>query len=144
MAVTTDIIVGFPGESEAEFEESLNFVRRMNFAGGHVFSYSPRPGTPAANLPDDVPKPLKKARSAQMRALLAESERHYQQQFIDTVLPVLWESASEGEGGRWAMKGLSDNYLRIRATAGENLWNKISQVRVTGVEGGVLDGKIVG
>ena len=143
MAVTTDIIVGFPGESTAEHQESLDFVKEIGFAGGHVFSYSPRPGTPAAQMLDDVPKAVKKERSAQMRALLAESERRFQEQFRGRVLPVLWESTAKVEDGTWQLKGLSDNYLRVRAAAAENLWNQISQVRIRQVKGRDLMGEIV-
>ena len=144
MAVTTDVIVGFPGESEVEFQESLDFVKGMAFARGHVFSYSPRPGTPAAQMPDGVSKAVKKERSAMMRALLAESEQRFGEQFINKVLPVLWESASQAEDGIWQLSGLSDNYLRVRATAGENLWNHISQIRITQVNRRGLVGEIVG
>lgn len=143
MAVTTDIIVGFPGESEAEFKESLEFVTEIGFSGGHVFSYSPRPGTPAAQMPDSTPKAVKKERSALMRARLAESERRYQELFADRLLPVLWESAHQVEDGTWQMKGLSDNYLKIKADAGENLWNQISQVRIRQVKDRDLIGDIV-
>ena len=144
IAVTTDIIVGFPGESEAEFQESLDFVKGMAFAGGHVFTYSPRPGTPAAQLPDSVPKAVKKERSALMRALLAETEGRYAEQFKNKVLPVLWESSSQAEYGIWQMKGLSDNYLRVRASAGEDMWNHISPVKITQVQRRGLAGEIVG
>ncbi|HES58098.1 MAG TPA: MiaB/RimO family radical SAM methylthiotransferase, partial [Firmicutes bacterium] len=71
VAITTDVIAGFPGESQAEFEESLAFVRAMNFAGGHVFTYSARPGTAAARMPDQVPHPQRKTRNARLRAVLA-------------------------------------------------------------------------
>ncbi len=93
MAVTTDIIVGFPGESAEEFAQSLAFVRQVNFAGGHVFSFSPRPGTPALKLGGHVAAAVKKARSAALRGVLAETARRFQQQFLGMELPVLWEAS---------------------------------------------------
>ena len=90
IAITTDAMVGFPGESEAEFGESLDFVRRMRFSGGHVFIYSARPGTAAASMPAQVPHPLRKGRSSRLRGVLAEAAADYQARFLGRVLPVLW------------------------------------------------------
>jgi threonylcarbamoyladenosine tRNA methylthiotransferase MtaB len=141
VAITTDIIVGFPGESEAEFEESLAFVRRMEFAGGHVFTYSKRPGTAAARLPDPVPHPVRKERNAAMRAVLQASEEAYAQQFVGQRVDVLWERADRREDG-WRMEGLSGNYLRVHARAETCLHNQISTVRLTGLNGRGLAGSI--
>jgi threonylcarbamoyladenosine tRNA methylthiotransferase MtaB len=141
-AITTDIIVGFPGESDAEFAESLRFVEAMEFAGGHVFAYSPRPGTAAARMPAQVDSAARKERSAQMRALLAQSEERYRRRFLGQVLPVLWESAAELGPRGWRMNGLSDNFLRVHAYAGERLWNQITPVRLTAIQGGQLYGEI--
>jgi threonylcarbamoyladenosine tRNA methylthiotransferase MtaB len=135
VAITTDIITGFPGEGAAEFEESLEFVRSMCFADGHVFTYSARPGTAAARMPGQVPDALRKERNARMRAVLAESAGRYQVEFIGHVLPVLWESASGVGPSGWQMNGLTDNYLRVRTYAGRDLWNKITPVRLTDVDG---------
>jgi threonylcarbamoyladenosine tRNA methylthiotransferase MtaB len=131
VAITTDIITGFPGESEAEFQESLAFVRQMHFAGGHVFAYSARPGTAAARLPDQVPHLQRKERNARMRAVFAEASQAYQSAFIGQVMPVLWESAAGlGEDG-WEMSGLTGNYLRVNAKASRSLWNQITPVRLS-------------
>ncbi len=128
VAITTDVIVGFPGETEHDFEESLAFVERMGFAGGHVFSYSARPGTPAARFPDQVPPEVRKIRSAAVRAILAGSAQRFRQRFIGQKMGVLWESAS-GYGPRgWQMEGLTDNYLRVSAFSPENRWNEVDQV----------------
>ena len=81
IAITTDIIAGFPGETEADFAESLDFVRRMDFAAGHVFTYSARPGTAAARMPDQVPMEIAKAAQRDLRAVLAESSTRYRQPF---------------------------------------------------------------
>jgi threonylcarbamoyladenosine tRNA methylthiotransferase MtaB len=143
VAITTDIITGFPGESEDEFRESLDFVRSMRFAGGHVFTYSPRPGTAAARMSNQIPFETRKERNAQMRHALAEAERAYQTGFIGAVLPVLWESAARLGPNGWEMSGLSGNYLRVNAAAPRALWNQITPVRVTGLAEQHLQGSIL-
>lgn len=130
VAITTDVMTGFPGESEAEFEESLTFVEAMNFAGGHVFTYSARPGTAAVRMPGQVREGLRKERNARMRNVLALSASQYQAEFIDQVLTVLWESASALGPQGWQMSGLTDNYLRVRAVTPRHLWNQITPVRL--------------
>ncbi|HIE57656.1 MAG TPA: MiaB/RimO family radical SAM methylthiotransferase [Anaerolineales bacterium] len=142
VAITTDIITGFPGEGKAEFAESLDFVRQMNFAGGHVFTYSPRPGTAAARMKNQVPMPVRKERNAQMRAIFEASAAAYRRQFVGQTLDVLWESAAPLDGN-WQLSGLSDNYLRITAAAPENRWNHINAVRLTGTQGGGMAGEFV-
>jgi len=144
LAITTDIITGFPGESQSEFDESLAFVKAMRFAGGHVFTYSERPGTAAARLPDQVAYELRKERNALMRAALKESEQEYQAAFIGEVLPVLWESASALDAEGWSVSGLTDNYLRVQAYAARQLWNEITPVRLLapareGLRGQLID-----
>jgi threonylcarbamoyladenosine tRNA methylthiotransferase MtaB len=142
IAITTDIITGFPGESEAEFQESLAFVRRLHFAGGHVFTYSARPGTAAARQPDQVPHILRKERNARMRAVFAEDSQRYQSAFIGQVLPVLWESASGPGAQGWEMSGLTGNYLRVHAQAPRSLWNEITPVRLSSATADGLSGQI--
>jgi threonylcarbamoyladenosine tRNA methylthiotransferase MtaB len=128
VAITTDIIAGFPGETEDEFVESLAFVQEMNFAGGHVFSYSPRPGTGAAKMKGHVRTELKKKRNHILHDSLEESAASYRKKFVGQTLPVLWESVSEmGEWG-WQMEGLTGNYLRVTAFAPSPRWNQIDQV----------------
>jgi threonylcarbamoyladenosine tRNA methylthiotransferase MtaB len=130
VAITTDVIVGFPGESEAEFADSLEFVRQMRFAGGHVFTYSARPGTAAARMPSQVPHPVRKERNACMRAAFAEASVAYRKDFVGTVLPVLWESARPLQHATWELEGLTDNYLRVTAHAREPLYNQVTPVRL--------------
>ncbi len=142
LAITTDLIVGFPGETEAEFQESLDYVSNIRFAGGHVFNYSLRPGTAAARMPGQVSVGLRKERSARMRTVLLETAVRYQRQFIDRVMPVLWESASVlGQQG-WEMSGLTGNYLRVRATSSQGLWNQITPVRLAKLGSDGLVGQI--
>jgi threonylcarbamoyladenosine tRNA methylthiotransferase MtaB len=143
VAITTDIITGFPGESDAEFEEGIELVKGLHFAGGHVFTYSARPGTAAARLPDQVPLSLRKQRNTQMRLALVESAQHYQVGFLNQVLPVLWESAVALGPQGWLMSGLTDNYLRVRTVAPRSLWNQITPVRLSTAANGELIGQLV-
>jgi threonylcarbamoyladenosine tRNA methylthiotransferase MtaB len=142
MAITTDVIVGFPGETDAEFSQSLEFVRQMEFAGGHVFSYSARPGTPAARYSDPVPSKIQKERSAEMRAAFSESASRFKQRFIGQPMKVLWESASSFGPLGWQMEGLTDNYLRVTANFPEKRWNELDTVRIEKVTSDGLSGSI--
>ncbi len=130
IAITTDLIVGFPGEDEAEFEESLQFIRRIGFAGGHVFTYSSRPGTAAARLKGVVDGKVARVRNARMREVLADAEKAYRQRFLGSQALVLWESCDQVSAKGWQLHGLSDNYLRVEASADQPLWNHISRVRL--------------
>jgi threonylcarbamoyladenosine tRNA methylthiotransferase MtaB len=134
VAITTDVITGFPGEDEAEFSESLEFVRAMEFAGGHTFTYSTRPGTAAARLGGQVPHPVRKERSARMRLVLADAALAYRQSFIGTELDVLWENVSAMGPDAWRMSGLTDNYLRVHTRAAKDYWNRITRVRLDGLQ----------
>ena len=143
MAITTDIIAGFPGETDQAHVESLDFIRAMAFAGGHVFHYSARPGTPAARLPAQTPMAARKQRSAEIRALMRESAARYQASFLGEALTVLWEATDSYGPQGWRLHGLTGNYLRVSATSPERLWNQFSRVRLErvkeeGVEGTIL------
>ena len=115
VAVTTDIIAGFPGETEDEFAESLAFVKEMNFAGGHGFTYSPRPGTAAARMKEQVRPEVGKERNAIYRAAFEESAKTYRQKFIGKTLSVLWESTTQLDEHGWQMEGMTGNYLHVKA-----------------------------
>ena len=131
IAITTDLITGFPGENDQEFNETLEFVSRMSFSGGHVFTYSARPGTAAEKMRNQVDFPIRKERNARLRELLADSAQKYQDPFMDQTLPVLWESVTKMESDTWHLHGLTDNYLRVNAHADQNLWNQITPVRLS-------------
>ncbi len=130
--VTTDIIVGFPSETPADFADSLGFAAAMQFSDIHAFPYSQRPGTSAAYYQEQVTEPEKRARMGEMLALSAESAFRFRESQLGSVRPVLWERAS-GSGGVWS--GLTDNYLRVRAASDSPLSNRISNARLTGLEG---------
>ena len=142
VAVTTDVIVGFPGESDEEFSETEAFLRAMGFAGGHVFTYSARPGTAAARMPGQVESGNRKARSARLRSLFSEAGRAYRSQFLGRTMPVLWEATDQLSPSGWRLEGLTDNYLRVSATAAEPCWNQIDAVRLTGLSEEGLLGEI--
>jgi threonylcarbamoyladenosine tRNA methylthiotransferase MtaB len=144
VAITTDIIAGFPGETDDEFAESLAFVREMNFAGGHVFTYSPRPGTGAARMKGQVRPETRKRRNHILQEALEESANTYRRQFVGQTLSVLWESVSEmGESG-WQMEGLSENYLRVNAFAPSPRWNELDQVKIHSYDVNNIKGIIIG
>jgi threonylcarbamoyladenosine tRNA methylthiotransferase MtaB len=143
VAITTDIIAGFPGETEDEFVESLAFVQEMSFAGGHVFSYSPRPGTGAAKMKGQVRSELRKKRNHILHDTLEESASSYRKRFVGQTMPVLWESVSEmGEWG-WQMEGLTGNYLRVSAFAPSPRWNQIDRVNLNESLNDKIKGKII-
>jgi threonylcarbamoyladenosine tRNA methylthiotransferase MtaB len=125
VAITTDVIVGFPGETEAEFKESYNFAKQMNFARIHVFSYSPRPGTRAALMPQQVEDKIKRERSQRMLALARECLRDFRQKFLGKTLMVLWEKDT---GGLWS--GLTDNYIRVYTKSDKDLANQLLPFRL--------------
>ena len=142
VSITTDIIAGFPGETEDEFAETLDFVREMEFAGGHVFTYSPRPGTGAARMKGQVKPQIRKKRNHILQDVVAESAKAYRERFIGRELSVLWESTSEmGEQG-WLMEGLTENYLRVNAFAPSPRWNEIDVVSLKEVDEGRMKGVI--
>jgi len=141
-AITTDVIAGFPGETEEEFAESLAFVREMNFAGGHVFTFSPRPGTGAARMKGQTRPEVRKKRNRILADALEESANAYRRKFVGRKMSVLWESTTEmGEWG-WRMEGLTGNYLRVTAVTPSPRWNEIDTVRLTALEGNWLTGEL--
>ena len=142
VAITTDIMVGFPGETRKEFEESLFFVKEMNFAGGHVFRYSARPGTEAEKLDHPVSEVEKKIRSRRMRYVISESEMEYKKKFTDRKVSVLWEKAEKLGNGDFLLSGLTGNYLRVNAVANAGLQNMISNVYIEEIKETHLFGKI--
>ena len=129
-AITTDIMVGFPGETDEEFGQSYNFCQQMEFARIHVFSYSPRQGTQAAQLPQPVGDKVKKQRSQKMLALAKESAQNFSQRFLGRTMTVLFEQQSNGV---WS--GLTDNYIKVYTKSSGDLTNKLLPVRLGEVRG---------
>lgn len=126
LAVTTDVIVGFPGETDEEFAESLDFSREMGFARLHVFKYSQRQETVAASMPSQVSPDVKRARSQAMMEMGRQTARTFARRFTGKSLSVLWENPLETSSGMlW--RGLTDNYIRMYARSTRDLHNTITQ-----------------
>ncbi len=140
LALTTDIIVGFPGETEAAFDESYRFVETMRFARLHVFPFSPRPGTAAARMSDQVPPDVRAARSRAMRWLGAQQERAFHGEFLGRTLPVLWEMSKDD--GLW--RGHTDNYLTVTTACSTPLANRITPTRLVELMAQGLRGEVFG
>ncbi len=142
MAITTDVIAGFPGETEAEFEESLDFVRQLGLAGGHAFTYSPRPGTAAARFRPQVPAQVRRERNAAYRAAFENASRSYAHKFIGRTEAVLWESVTQIGERAWEVEGLTGQHVRVRAETATPRWNEIDPVRLVESGGNGLIGEI--
>ncbi|GIL15334.1 MAG: tRNA (N(6)-L-threonylcarbamoyladenosine(37)-C(2))-methylthiotransferase MtaB [Chloroflexota bacterium] len=127
VAITTDVIVGFPGEADAEFQESLDFVAQMNFARVHVFPYSAREGTLAATLPLHVAERVKDARRDAMQRVAEVGLRRFTEEFVGQTLNVLYEENAAG-AAEWL--GYTDNYIRVATRSRENLGNRILSTRL--------------
>jgi threonylcarbamoyladenosine tRNA methylthiotransferase MtaB len=124
-AVTTDVIVGFPGETDAEFKETIDFCRKMQFARIHVFPYSPRPGTAAATMAGQVAEKMKKERSSRMLALAKESAATFHKKYLGKTLEALFEQQSNGV---WS--GLTGNYIKVYIKSTEDLTGCLTSVRL--------------
>ncbi len=138
-SVTTDVIVGFPGETEADFAETLAFCREVGFSKIHAFPYSERAGTEAAGMAGQLPPEVKKERMARLLALSDELARAYHAPFVGRTLPVLWEHREPD--GRWS--GLTDNYLRVLGPATGDLRNRFVSTLLTGAESAYMTGECI-
>jgi threonylcarbamoyladenosine tRNA methylthiotransferase MtaB len=119
IAITTDIIVGFPGETEAEFEESYRFCEKVGYANIHVFPYSTRTGTAAAQMKNKIPDKIKKARSRMMLDLARQSSQRFRERFQGETMPVLWEEQKRNRN--WV--GYTGNYISVYTKSDESLIN---------------------
>mgnify|MGYP003681902651 CR=1 FL=1 len=125
VSITTDIIIGFPGESDDEFEQSYLFCERMGFSAIHVFPFSPRPTTSAALMPKRVDERVKRERSVRMLELGRRSVRQFREGFSGRTMPVLWEREVDEI---WV--GLTDNYIRVFARSNEGLNNRLVEAKL--------------
>ena len=135
-AITTDMIVGFPGETDEEFDQSLDFIQQCAFSAMHIFPYSRRPGTPAASMPGQVPKAVKEERARLAGEVAAKMEQRYLEQW-DKVT-VLFE---EERDGLW--RGHTTRYCEVRVPSEENLHNQLRSVQITAVKTGWLLGELL-
>ncbi|MGB1285180.1 MAG: tRNA (N(6)-L-threonylcarbamoyladenosine(37)-C(2))-methylthiotransferase MtaB [Aggregatilineales bacterium] len=132
--ITSDVIVGFPGETAAEFADSEAFIHEMAFNGLHVFRYSIRPGTPAARMRGQVAKADKKARSRALLEYAAQREQHFAAQYIGTERPVLWEHITGATDAGFINTGYTDNYIRVQCIHPRVLSNLITPARFDNVD----------
>jgi threonylcarbamoyladenosine tRNA methylthiotransferase MtaB len=143
VAISSDIIVGFPGETDEEFERSIALVEELAFSRLHIFRYSRREGTPAAKMAQHVPGIIAQERSRRMHALAADLERRFNSNLVGRTAEVLWETAEDhGDALRWS--GLTPDYVRVTATTAqdENLLNIVTPTEITAVIPGGVVGKI--
>lgn len=133
-ALTTDVITGFPGETEEEFEESRSFVDSIHFYETHIFPYSKREGTKAAVMPDQLPEQIKKERSRVLIALGQERQREYMEQFLGKKKEVLFEEQQKIQGQTY-WTGHTMEYLKVAVISEENLENKRVMVQLQNIIG---------
>ena len=136
-AITTDLITGFPGETEEEFNQTMAFIREMNFSSMHIFPYSRRTGTPAADFEDQVLQSVKEERAHRAAALAGEMEQDYLRGHLGATVPVLFE---EEKQGLW--RGHTPDYIEVHCK-GENLHNAVAPVFIESIDGSALAGKVV-
>ncbi|MBO0587747.1 tRNA (N(6)-L-threonylcarbamoyladenosine(37)-C(2))-methylthiotransferase MtaB [Sporosarcina sp. E16_8] len=130
LAITSDVIVGFPGETEEEFMETYNFIRDHGFSELHVFPYSKRTGTPAARMEDQVPEEVKNERVHRLIELNDQLAKQYASTFEDEVLEVIPEEKYKLDPESGLYEGYSDNYLKVVFTADESMVGKIVRVKI--------------
>jgi len=128
VAITTDIMVGFPWESDEEFEQSHSFCRQAGFANIHVFPFSSRPETAAAGMPEQIKDRVKQERNQRMLELSRSSRRSFCEQFLGQTMPVLWEK--ETSPGSSIYSGLTGNYIRVFTHSEKSLNNEITPVKL--------------
>ncbi|MEZ4732859.1 MAG: tRNA (N(6)-L-threonylcarbamoyladenosine(37)-C(2))-methylthiotransferase MtaB [Caldilineaceae bacterium] len=147
LIVTTDLIAGFPGETDTDFHEGLAFVEEMRFAHAHIFPFSARAGTAASTFADQVPTVVKKERAQQLRAVVEQTGQWERQRFLGAVRPVLWEGEgqplADQPGRLWS--GLTDNYLRVTTVVDEtvDLHNVIKVTKLVGLDYESLNGMFI-
>lgn len=144
--VTTDIIVGFPGETEQEWQDSFDFIRQIGFGHIHIFTYSSREGTKAATLPNQLSNDIKKQRSKQLHELAEDLKQQFCRNAIGHAFPVLWEGYSEQlDDGKQRVFGYTPSYLRVGCVIGadESVENQVIKTRLIEAEEGWIVGELV-
>lgn len=139
VAITTDVIVGFPGESDEHFRNGFEFMKKIKFSEMHVFPYSKRTGTPAARMEDQVDEEVKHARVHELIELSEQMQLAYAEKFVGQVLDVIPERDSKGTVGDGKVRGFSDNYLQVVFEGDDSLTGKMCRVQIT--EAGVNECK---
>ena len=140
MAFSSDFIVGYPGETEQDFEDTMDLVRRVTFVQGYSFNYSPRPGTPASMNADQLPLKLKNERLYKLQALLREQQQDFNKSFLGKTINVLFESNAKLDG---QIQGKSEFMQTVLAFGSPELFGKIISVKITRIHTNTLEGEIV-
>ncbi|HHV29209.1 tRNA (N(6)-L-threonylcarbamoyladenosine(37)-C(2))-methylthiotransferase MtaB [Acetivibrio mesophilus] len=141
VAITTDVMVGFPGETDEEFNETYRFLEEVFFSNMHVFKYSRRKGTPAASYPNQVSPQKKEERSRKLIELASNMTLKYNRGFIGKTLPVLFEQEVKGKEG--FMEGLTPNYIRVECRGNKDIEGEILDVQLKETENDFIIGEIV-
>ena len=141
VAITTDLIVGFPGETEEEFQCTADFVKKVDFSAMHIFKFSPREGTPAAKHKDQVAPQIKEKRSKIITAIAKEQEEDFKNRFLNQTMMVLFEQKINEQSN--AYEGLTDNYIRVVAESEADVKGKLLPVKLVALKDDYLEGNIV-
>ena len=141
VALTTDIIVGFPRETDEEFNTTYEFLKRIKFYKMHIFKYSQRKGTRAAVMPNQIDGTIKEERSRKLIELSDENEKEYNQKYIGQEVEVLFEEPHIENGVRY-MKGHTTNYRVVNVETNENLENQMKSVKILRLDGLELIGEV--
>jgi threonylcarbamoyladenosine tRNA methylthiotransferase MtaB len=142
VALTTDIMVGFPGETDEEFEQTYSFVEKISFAKMHVFKYSPRKGTPAAGFPGQVDPLKKEERSKRLLMLSEKCNLGFNRKYIGRTMPVLFEQEFKSKPGY--IEGLTSNYIKVVCKGDNILQGRIIDCKLNSVENDYINGEIAG
>lgn len=140
--ITTDVIAGFPGETDGEFAASRAFIEEMSFDGLHVFRYSSRPGTPASRMKNQVSSRAKRQRSAELLALSDSMERNFAARLAGTRQNVLWEQITAATPAGFVHSGYTDNYMRVKAVHPRDLSNRICATDLGDFADGAIHGTV--
>jgi len=140
LAFSSDFIVGFPGETEAEFEETLELVKQVNYSQCYSFKYSPRPGTPGAVMDDSVPEEMKVERLARLQELLFAQQLAFNQKSVGKIMPVLFDRKGKHEG---QLLGKTEYMQSVHLTSAPEFFGAIAPVVITGAQQNGLSGEII-
>ena len=143
LRVTTDVIVGFPGETDLEFATSRAFIEEMGFDGLHVFRYSRRPGTPASRMNNQVSNQRKRSRSAELLTMSEQMEKNFAASLADSQQYVLWEQITAATPEGFVHTGYTDNYMRVKAVHPLDLSNRICATRLGEFTDGIIHGTVL-
>lgn len=139
-SITTDVMVGFPGETQEDFEETVDYIRKIGFSALHVFKYSKREGTPAAQYDNQVPERIKEERSKILIEVGEALKSEYQNKFVGRTMDVLFEQKTDDIIGVY--QGHTDNYLSVKVKSNIDIESQILKVELTGVDKGILTGEL--